>query len=228
MNDDSSRPEVPLILFSGMGADASVFAAQSLAFPHLTVPDWLTPNDRDDLSSYCGRLAESFTLDGPCIIGGASFGGIIALEMTRHIDALGCILIGSVRGAHQLPKRIRHLRPYSRALDITPLTLLQHSAAASAKATSIAGAKYLPSIARQFSRADAHVLRWSARQILLWESTYEDVNVRHIHGDRDFVFPISCVEPDEVVEGGGHVISMTHGLQVNKFIRKHVLQITGA
>ena len=228
MNADSNPSEVPLILFSGMGADASVFLPQSLAFPNLIIPDWLTPNDSDDLTSYCSRMADSLSLTRPCVIGGASFGGIIALEMTRHLDALACILIGSVRGPHQLPKRIRMLRPFSPALDITPLTLLQKSAASSAIAARNAGAKHLAGVARQFSDADADVLRWSARQILSWDSTYDDVDVRHIHGDCDNVFPVSCVEPDEIVAGGGHVISMTHGPQVNEFLRKHISYITAA
>lgn len=222
----STPSEVPLVLFSGMGADASVLLPQSLDFPNLTVPDWLTPHECDDLTSYCSRMAESLSLTQPCIVGGASFGGIIALEMTRHLDALACILIGSVRGPHQLPMRIRMLRPFTPALDITPLTLLQKSAASSALAARNAGAKHLAGVARQFSGADADVLRWSARQILAWDSTYDDVDVRHIHGDRDNVFPVSCVEPDEIVIGGGHVISMTHAPQVNKFLRKHISQIT--
>ena len=228
MNGNSNPSDVPLILFSGMGADASVFLPQSLEFPALTVPEWLPPNDDDDLASYCSRMADSLSLSQPCIVGGASFGGIIALEMTRHLDALACILIGSVRGPHQLPKRIRMLQPFSPALDITPLTLLQKSAASSAIAARDAGARQLAGVARQFSDADANVLRWSARQILSWDSTYDDVDVRHIHGDRDNVFPVSCVEPDEIVAGGGHVISMTHGPQVNEFLRKHISQITAA
>ena len=226
MNADSNPSDVPLILFSGMGADASVFLPQKLAFPKLTIPDWPVPHDDDDLTSYCARLANTLNPCRPCIVGGASFGGIVALEMTRHLDALACILIGSVGGPNQLPKRIRLLRPFSPALDITPITMLQKSAASAVVAADKVGAKHLAGISRQFSEADADVLRWSARQILSWDSSYDDVDVRHIHGNRDHVFPISCVNPDEVIFDGGHVISLTHSEQVNEFLRKHITQIT--
>ena len=109
---------------------------------------------------------------------------------------------------------------------MTPITMLQKSAASAVVTAGKAGAKHLAGISRQFSESDADVLRWSARQILSWNSSYDDIDVRHIHGDRDHVFPISCVDPDEVVFGGGHVISMTHGDQVNEFLRKHITQIT--
>ncbi|MEM6468629.1 MAG: alpha/beta hydrolase [Planctomycetota bacterium] len=228
MNSELTGAEIPLILFSGMGADASVFLPQQRVFPNLIVPDWLTPCGDEDLTTYCSRMADSVAVDQPCIVGGASFGGIVALEMTRHINALACILIGSVRGPHQLPKRIRVLRPFTPALDITPLTLLQKFAASCVVTAQKTGADHLAGVTRQFSQADADVLRWSARQILSWDSTYEDVDVRHIHGEQDQVFPLSCVEPDEVVAGAGHVLSMTHGRQVNEFLRGHLSQIAAA
>ena len=228
MNGDHGQPDSPLILFSGMGADASVFALQKLAFPNLIVPNWPVPEDDDDLVSYCARLADSINPNRPCIVGGASFGGVVALEMTQHLDTRGCILIGSVRGPHQLPKRIRMFRWFSPALEFVPIILLQRLAALSVTAIRSVGAKHLASVLRQFAEADVNVLRWSAQQILRWNSNYDNVDTCHIHGDRDRVFPISCLEPDKIVSGGGHVISMTHGPQVNEFLLKHVSRLTNA
>ncbi|HIF32950.1 MAG: hypothetical protein ABGX07_10820 [Pirellulaceae bacterium] len=75
---------------------------------------------------------------------------------------------------------------------------------------------------QQFSRSSPAVLRWSARQILRWNETCDDVTVLHIHGELDRVLPIRCVDPDEVVAGGGHIISMTQGHIVNEFLRKQI------
>ncbi|WP_230253867.1 alpha/beta fold hydrolase [Rhodopirellula halodulae] len=227
MEMSHGETDVPLILFSGMGADASVFASQSLAFPNLVVPDWLVPAKDDDLASYCERMTLELAIDRPCVVGGASFGGIVALEMTRHLDALACLLIGSVRSPSQLPRRIRFLRPMPPELKLVPLSFLQASAALSASVAEGCRAKHMAGVARQFSRADVDVLRWSARQILLWEASYDDVEVRHLHGNRDPIFPVSCVTPDEIVRGGGHVISMTHASQVNEFLRRSLSQVVG-
>ena len=226
MSGNSGQLGVPLILFSGMGADATVFFQQKLEFQNLIVPDWPLPTELDDLTAYCARLATSIDPNCPCIVGGASFGGVVALEMTQHLDAMGCLLIGSIRGPHQLPRRIRAFRSLSPAVGLVPISLLQRSALSSVDSATALGSTHFAGVTRQFSQAEPAVLRWSARQILQWDKTYDDVEVRHIHGDRDHVFPISCVEPDEIVVGGGHVISMTHGTQVNKFIRKQILQFT--
>jgi hypothetical protein len=37
--------------------------------------------------------------------------------------------------------------------------------------------------------------------------------------------PIRCVDPDEVVAGGGHIISMTQGHIVNEFLRKQIARL---
>ena len=222
MNSDSSQPDAPLILFSGMGADASVFLPQKLAFPNLIVPDWPIPDADDDLSSYCARLAADIDPGCPCFVGGASFGGIIALEVARHLNAKACFLIGSVRGPQQLPLRIRALRFLGFGIGLLPISMLQRSAASSAESARLVASPAVAGVMRQFSSANADVLRWSARQILRWDSEYDDLPTFHIHGDRDRVFPIRYTTPDEIVQGGGHVISLTHGPKVNEFLRKHL------
>ena len=46
-----------LVLFSGMGADARVFAGQSREIEELVVPDWIAPEPGDSLASYAERWA---------------------------------------------------------------------------------------------------------------------------------------------------------------------------
>src|SRR5687767_12182418 len=101
---------VPLILFPGMGADHRLFAAQRVAFPNLVVPPWLAPERDEALADYAARFAATLAHYGPCFIGGSSFGGFVAVEAARHLPIKACLLIGSVRGPAELPRRIRSLR----------------------------------------------------------------------------------------------------------------------
>lgn len=219
---ESSKFEVPLILFPGMGANARIFQHQCHAFENLTVPDWISPKAGDDLTTYCRRFAQSIGPARPCIVGGASFGGVIALEMTKHFDALACILIGSIKGPHQLPRRIRILRPLSSILNFVPISLFQTFATISNHIANRIGNAHIAELSRQFASADPALIHWSVQQILHWRSSSHDIDIRHIHGDCDQVIPIRCLEPDEIIEGGGHVITMTHGDQVNEFLRKQI------
>ncbi len=50
--------------------------------------------------------------------------------------------------------------------------------------------------------------------------------VYHIHGNRDHVLPIGRVQPTETVEGGGHLLPITHASQVNAFLEKVIAEMT--
>lgn len=222
-----SDSDLLLIFFSGMGADSAVFLPQKLAFKNLLVPEWLPPNDDETISRYCERFAEILLHERNshrCVLGGASFGGIVALEMTKHISCEACFLIGSVRGPAQLPRRIRYLRPFRGLTSFLPLVLAQAAAQQCSRLARRCKARHMAGIMTQFARADRNVLRWSMRQILNWQGAQAAAPVYHIHGSLDPVFPIRHLTPDEVVPGGGHVISMTHGEQVNQFIESRIAE----
>src|SRR5687768_11148554 len=102
---------VPLILLSGMGADERLFEPQREAFPNLQVPVWIDPLPGESLRAYAVRMAHKVDPGCPCIVGGASFGGMVALEMAPLLQARACLLIGSVRSSEELSWRWRALRP---------------------------------------------------------------------------------------------------------------------
>lgn len=115
-----TNPNTPLVLLSGLAADARIFTPQKIAFPQLCCPRWLIPN------------------------------------------GLAC----------------------------------------------------------QFRDSDSRVFKWSLSRILDWKSTpIVPCPVYHLHGDRDWTLPLQSTDPDMVVEGGGHVLSLTHPSDVNAFIR---------
>lgn len=209
---------LPLILFSGLGADAAIFAPQKIRFPQLIVPEWKRPQPNESLNHYCERMAGSLSVTQPCVIGGASFGGIIALEIAKHLNPLAVLLIGSVQEPAHLPSHVQALRPLRGLVNWLPVSLFQQSAAPLGSRTGCRLAPHMGGLARQFSEADRTVLRWSMRQLLTWsEPPVVTCPVYRIHGDRDRVLPLRG-SPDVIVRGGGHVISLTHAGPVNAFI----------
>ncbi len=213
----------PLILFSGLAADANVFVPQKIAFPQLVVPQWPTPESGDTLDSYCDRLADDLRPHGHAIIGGASFGGIVALHVAKRLDPLAVLLIGSVRSPTELnlvAKFCRHLKPLIRLI---PVRFLQLCCVPIASRRARSLVPHWCGLARQFRDSNPTVFRWSLTQLLDWSSTPTvECPVFHIHGDCDFVLPMRYTQPDAVVPGGGHVISLTHPTEVNDFIRSSI------
>jgi pimeloyl-ACP methyl ester carboxylesterase len=81
---------------------------------------------------------------------------------------------------------------------------------------------FIKGVLRQIADADPRVVRWSIDQVFRFEEVPLDIPVWHIHGDRDPLFPLRYVEPDEVVQGGGHLLPLTHPYEVNNFLRRAI------
>jgi pimeloyl-ACP methyl ester carboxylesterase len=211
--------EIPLILFPGIGADERLFEPQRNAFPQLVVPRWITPLPGESLAAYAGRFARDVDPGGPCYVGGASFGGFVAIEVARHLDARGCFLIGSARGPDELPLRIRSLRRLRRLLPVMPLALAKALAGLSLGASGWAMSPATGRVLRQLADADAAFLRWACGAVLSWEAPAAlDVPIHQIHGARDRVLPARRTKADVIVPGAGHVLSLTHAEAVNRFL----------
>src|SRR4029453_17082103 len=97
------KDDIPIVLLSGLTTDERLFAAQRARFPNVTVPRWIDPLPGETLPGYAARMGRIVDPGRPCIVGGASFGGAVALEMATHLSSVACVLIGSLRSPEELP-----------------------------------------------------------------------------------------------------------------------------
>ncbi len=206
------------LLLPGMAADERLFASQLHAFPHLQVPRWITPLPNESLRSYAARLALVVDPSRPCVVGGASFGGIVALEMAPRLQTVACVLIGSVRSPAEFSWRWRRLRPLAH-LGPDRIGWL-------AGVLVRVGKRWLPrGTARRLqrlSRPEAAFVRWALCAVLRWQpsSAVKRVRVFHIHGEADRTLPVELTRPDVVVPGGSHALSLFNAGEVNDFLRR--------
>jgi hypothetical protein len=217
--------QTPLILFSGMGADERVFGPQRDAFPELIVPRWIPALPGETLADYAARFATRVDPARPCFIGGASFGGMVAVEVGRRLrHVLGCFLIGSVRAPRELPTRLRMLRPVVRYSHRVPFGWMPPVARG---VVPLVGRWSSPSaccMTRQVADSDPEFLRWACGAVLRWEAPDAEpaFPVHQIHGGRDPILPWRLTRPDVVVCGAGHVLTLSHAAVVNDFIRSRM------
>ncbi len=214
-----------LILLPGVGADTRLFEPQREAFPDLVVPDWLPPESEESLPHYGTRMADAiaplFRGNGPVVLGGVSFGGMVAYEAARHVRPAVVVQIASCRSRHALRALLRAARPVAsvalpgvlrtaKMLSPPVLELLTHLKT-----------KQRDFFVAMFKEADSAFMKWALTAILAWEpSPPPDTPVRQIHGQRDLLLPVENVEADEIVPTGGHLINMTHSVEVNAFIQE--------
>jgi pimeloyl-ACP methyl ester carboxylesterase len=224
MTDDD---ELPLILLPGIGTDARLFSLQRLEFPQLVIPEWLPPQRRESLTDYAARFAETVNPGRPCIVGGMSFGGIVALELSRHLPAVACVLISSVKSSLEFPLWMRVLGPWAWVLPRRTDLIV----AAMGTALNYSLGFALPPRGRQFcehlSKTRSLVLPWACRVAVKWRPTLDGLPcpVFHLHGDCDPIFPLRFTKADQVIAGGGHALPLTHPYVVNQFLKDCVERI---
>jgi len=204
-----------------MGGDARMFEPQLAALPGATVPAWIQPEPSEGLPSFAARMAKVVDPGGPCFVGGASFGGMVAVEMARHLQARACFLIGSVRSPAELPPRTRVFRWLGHWTGAHGLELAPRAAAV---LHGLAGRWFSPavgSLTRQLADTDREFFRWAALAVLQWTPSPGPlpVPILQVHGDRDHMLPHQYTRPDVLVRGAGHLLSMSHRDEVNQFLR---------
>ncbi len=208
-----------LLLLPGMGADARMFQPQLQAFPELQVPAWIPPEHRETLVHYAERMAESVQLHPDALIGGASFGGVVALEMTAFLSIPKCILIGSLRSPAGLRRSYLRLRSMSGCSTFAPL-----AARACLGTAGLLCGPTLRGVLRQLAAADGRFLSWAVRALLEWNPSAKiaNVSIRQIHGQRDWLLPARISQADLIVPRAGHLLSLTHPHEVNEFINSQI------
>jgi pimeloyl-ACP methyl ester carboxylesterase len=212
-----------MMMLPGLGADRRLLDAQRGAFHGLTVPDWIEPERGESLAGYGRRMAEATRARRVRWIGGASFGGMVALEIARHLPVDGVILIGSCRRPAAISGKLRLLSKIGGWLPETLGVRAKPFVGIGLKAMQPFTRQQGALLASMLEDVPAGFVRWGTRAIIQWAGAADvAAPVYHIHGDQDRVIPIGGVDPDRVVHGAGHALSLTHPDEVNTFIR-HVL-----
>ncbi len=211
------------ILIPGLGVDRRLFEPQWAHGLEFEVPPMLIPERHDTLTTYAARIRDALQLDGPCVVGGVSFGGMVACELGALCRARCVLLIASCRSRASIPTYYWYLERFAR---IVPDGIIRHRVAMSsrimARMESLTQEQFLL-IRDMATGIPIPFLRGAARMILSWDGVPSlPCPSYHIHGDIDRIIPLRKVRPDVVVPGGGHLINMTHADQVNRFIEEHL------
>ena len=220
---DSFVKEFQLILLPGLGADHRLLEPQRAAFPQLLVPPWIPAKKNESLPQYAARMAETISpsRDVPLILGGVSFGGMVAYEMARHLKPDAVVLIASCRTR-------RSLRPiYSAGRWLLLLIPLRTWSAAKLLSGPVIRIRHRRSVAKRelltamFKQSDSRFMHWVLQAILSWEATpLVGTPVFQIHGSRDRVIPTRRVKADVLIPNGGHLINVTRAEEVNAFLAR--------
>ena len=207
---------------SGIGADYRLFT-------HLRLPKgfetayihWIPPAPGEKLADYAIRLTEQIDTTEPVVLVGLSLGGIMSVEMAKHVKPVCTIIISSVPVSAHLPRYYRMAGQLGLG-KLVPASLLK-------AATSIKHSLMLrPASNRQLMMdvirsGDDNFIRWALTAVLEWENAAVPQPLYHLHGTRDEVFPIKLTKPTHIIKKAGHMFLLYRADIVNRILSEILL-----
>ena len=218
-----------LFFLPGLACDERIFARQLAFFPEADVL-LFHPEKNETLSACAARIAEKVLAetenDAPCAVIGLSLGGMLAPFVAAKIGAKKCILISSVRGKNEFPRRwmpFHFLMKFCPPLAFLIVLAMKgsarlfrpilHRCLGFAKREALT--QFLDCTPKNFFRSAKMMFAWA------FESSSPDrpfPDTFHIHGDKDSLIPPGCVRPDRVIPRAGHLLLLTHAEELNEIL----------
>lgn len=218
-----------LVLFSGLGADERLFQHQRDAFGAVVVVQpWIDLIAGEDLPAYARRMADVVVArvdrDRPLLLGGSSFGGMVAIECARVLRADGVVLIGSCRDLSGIRAVFRWLLPL---VHLVPLIGHRVFAQMGAAIAFVFGARtdVERALFAEMLRASPPLrVQWAVNAMTRWRpQALEGIPVFAVHGASDHLLPAALARRADaqvvVVDGAGHLLPLTHPAATNAFLQ---------
>jgi pimeloyl-ACP methyl ester carboxylesterase len=204
-----------IVLFSGMGGDKRMFGPIRAPGFELITPDHLEPERGEDLAAFAERTADRHGLGAEDIVGGVSFGGMLAAQIASQRKLAGAILLASCHQPRRLPAGYRAVELFSRCIPDGLLGLRSWPPLVRGRFAPIddASARLMIEMARGYSPG---MLRRFGRMIVGWPGVEKiPCPLLSVHGANDRVIPASCIDADLVLPAAGHAFTLTHSGPIN-------------
>ncbi|NQD70926.1 alpha/beta hydrolase [Sphingobacterium shayense] len=207
-------------IFSGLGADERVFQKLDLSGFKTVFIRWIAPSPKETIENYAQRLLKQITTTKPILIG-LSFGGLMAVEVSKQIDTEKTILIASAKTKWDIPFYYRfagklglHKLLHTKILTKTNFITNWLFGTASTFEKQL--------LKQILADTDPTFMRWAIDKIVRWTNQTSPKNIYHIHGKSDKILPASFVTCDREIENGGHLMTLNKAEVLSKILRNHI------
>jgi len=186
------------------------------------VLEFISANSEDEsLESYAGRMALEIDKTKPFSLLGTSFGGILAIEISKIYVPESIIFVSSVKNRGELNPLMK-INGISNVLNYVSDNFVKKTITTGyAVGKNIAPPLkkiHSQKIENMVNRIDGKLEKWILKKINNWqgENTFE--NYLHIHGDKDHVFPIKNIKNCVIIKGGTHNIIISKSKEIKELV----------
>ncbi|WCO00631.1 alpha/beta hydrolase [Psychroserpens ponticola] len=218
-----SQEIIHVYFMPGMAANPTIFEHIKLSEDQFQMHwlEWMIPNKKESLESYAKRMIAKIEHDNIVLLG-VSFGGILVQEMSKHMKLRKLFVVSSVKSKHELPKRMK-LMKITKAYKILPTQLVSNIDFLAKYAFGETVTKRVELYKKYLSVSDKHYLDWAIENVIEWNQDQPNAAAIYIHGEKDSIFPHSCIGNCLVVKGGTHIMIINKFKWFNENLPKLIL-----
>lgn len=207
-----------LYIFSGLGADESVFQRLDFSGYSTTFIQWIAPIDSETIENYAARLLEQITTTNPTLIG-LSFGGLMAVEVAKLIDTEKVLIIASAKTKEEIPFYYR-LAGKIGLHKLLPTSLLKSSNFITDWFFGVRSTFDKKVLKEVLHNTDSTFLKWAIDNVVRWKNQTPTNNLFHIHGTHDRILPLTFVKCNLTIENGGHLMTLNKADELNQTLQQ--------
>lgn len=218
------KTKIHIYFVPGLAASSNIF--EFLKFSEtdfeLHFLEWLIPlSEHESIHDYAKRMANLIANSNPVIVG-VSFGGIIAQEMSKHLNPKKVIIISSVKTSNELPKRLKIIQK-TKAYKLFPTKVITNIEEFTMYAFGKKAKTKVELYKKYLSVRNSNYLNWAIYNVLHWNQTKPIKNLLHIHGTNDNIFPIKHIKNCVEIKNGTHVMILNKAKIISKIIADSLL-----
>jgi pimeloyl-ACP methyl ester carboxylesterase len=204
-----------LYLIGGLGADERVFKYMTLNC-ETQVIKWLEPKPKETIVNYCKRLLKQIDQDEKFGLLGVSFGGIIAIELSKLSNPEKVILISSVETDKQLPRKYLTIGK-TKILNVVPNFLIKPP---KQLLGFLFGAKNKQLLEQIIEDTSPTFIRWALNTIINWSNKENIIKAIRIHGTNDKLIPLKGKAIE--ILNGGHFMIVDNAKEISILVNEQI------
>ena len=205
---------------SGLGADQRVFQELKLSTRLETLP-WVIPNKKETLPCYAERMCSQIDQTEDFIILGVSFGGLVAVEMSKILKPKLTILVSSLETKNELKPIFSFLNKTKlgnilpKQLFVPPNRLAYHLFGTNKR-------EMLANILRDTDRAFS---KWAVNAMLNWKNEEKIYPLLKINGAKDKLMKGTIDSNTIVIDKGEHFMIVDKSTAISKIINERIKEL---
>lgn len=203
---------------SGLGADKRVFQFLKLDCELIPI-DWIMPLKNEPIENYALRLAKVIDTDEEFGILGVSFGGLIAVELSKKLNPTLTILISSAETNKEL-RLIYRLFGKTGIVNwipkefFNPPKFLAHW---------IFGTRRKKLLNAILDDTDLVFAKWAIQELLTWKNVEKIANpCLKISGTKDKLIPPNNAKNINLIKNGEHFMIADKAVEISQIINNEL------